>query len=83
MTCQCLSSAKIEMPGGTEIGGTPMPNAVERPICNIRRKPDLYAWAGKCNQTPHEGPCWFWVDKNGNQPDIEFNMYRSKSKGSG
>jgi hypothetical protein len=75
MTCKFLSTSKRIMPGGTEIGGSPLPYAIDMPICKLGRKPDILFWASKCNETPQEGLCWFWIEENGNQAmDVKFNQ---------
>jgi hypothetical protein len=66
-------------PGGTEVGSSPFPYAIDSPICKLGRKPDILFWGTKCNDTPYNGPCWLWVDENGSQVDVEFNQYSQKS----
>lgn len=79
MTCQFYVTAKKVVQGGTEIGGSSLPHAVDVRQCKLGRKPDILFWGGKCAETAHDGPCWFWVDEKGNQPDTEFNRYSLKS----
>lgn len=78
MTCQFFTMSKKIMSGGTEIGGSPFPQAIDMPICKLGRKPDIFFWGNKCSATSHEGPCWFWIDENGSQVDVEFNQFGQK-----
>lgn len=73
MVCKYLSLTKQIIRGGTEVGGTITPQMIQDiPICNLGRNPDIYAWAGKCNDTPLTGPCWFWIEENETRIDSEF-----------
>ena len=75
MACQFFTIAKKVVQGGKEIGDLPLPHTVDMPICKLGRKPDELNWAGKCNQTAFEGPCWFWTDEKGNKSVLEFTRY--------
>ena len=75
MTCQFYVMAKKVVEGGMEIGGSSLPHAVNMPQCKLGRKPDELFWAKKCTETLYEGPCWYWLDIRGNQPDTEFERY--------
>lgn len=74
MTCKFFTISKKIVSGRTEIGGSPLPHAMDVPACKLGRKPDTLFWGNKCSETSHNGPCWFWIDENGNQVDIEFNQ---------
>jgi len=72
MTCKCLTTKFVIIPGGSEVGGPITPQSRPMPECKLRRQPDDLFWPTKCNETPSDGPCWFWIEEHGSQSDLDF-----------
>lgn len=73
MTCKHLTKTTVIVPGGSEVGGAVTPQGMPMTICAMRRNPGTIGWQTKCNDTPANGPCWFWIEENGTAPDPQFN----------
>jgi hypothetical protein len=72
MSCKHLTQETVTMP--PEIGGPPTPGASSTPACRLGRNPDIIGWATQCENTPHNGPCWFWITEYGAElSDNDFN----------
>ena len=72
MTCKYLSKRTVLMP--PEVGGSPVPSATTEPACRLGREPGIIGWAHKCEETPENGPCWYWVEEHGTStPDRKFD----------
>jgi len=53
--------------------GSRQPLTQEMSRCRIGgRQPTGPGWESKCSSTPPEGPCWFWIESNGDVPDPQF-----------
>ena len=72
MTCKYLSTETRIIPGNVEVGGPITPQKTSMPACKLKRKPGILFWAKKCNETPRNGPCWFWIEEHGKAQDIQF-----------
>ena len=72
MPCKYLTTEIEIVPGGTEVGGSIMPQKISKLACKLGRKPDLLFWASKCNKTQFNGPCWFWLEEHGSTEDVQF-----------
>jgi hypothetical protein len=72
MACKCLTTTINIIPGGSEVGGPLTPQGMPVLACKLGRRPDIQFWASRCNKTPTEGLCWFWIEERGNVPDLEF-----------
>ncbi len=70
MACKHLG-ARLEQQTN-EIGGSLVPQYSEESICKLRRSPSGLGWLTKCEETPHNGPCWYWQDVKGSEPDPDF-----------
>lgn len=72
MTCKHLKTTIEVVSGGQEVGGSPFPQGIKQPICELGRQPTITFWAKRCKKTPKQGPCWWWVDQQGEKPDLKF-----------
>lgn len=72
MSCKHLTTGFTTIPGGSEIGGSLLPQRVPVPACRLGRKPNTTGWATVCDKTPLEGPCWFWIEVHRDEPDLKF-----------
>lgn len=72
MACKYFTTTIKVIPGGAEIGGSPLPRGTKWPACGIGRQPVILFWAKRCKQTAEEGPCWWWIEEHGEIPDPEF-----------
>ncbi len=76
MTCKYLKK-RLKNILAPEIGGE---NSANPPMpivyCQLEssRTPEEgnMFWGTECNNTPYNGPCWFWRKKYPNEPDADF-----------
>jgi len=77
MTCIFLTKRQKVMP--PEIGGSLTPNVILVDGCELGRDPGQIGWITNCENTPTNGPCWYWVDEHGTDiPDRGFEHSLSK-----
>jgi len=74
MTCKCLITETRLVSLPLEVGGNESQIPVTVHVCKLGRKPVIMhmIWAQKCQETLPQGPCWFWIEENGNIPDVEL-----------
>jgi hypothetical protein len=70
MTCKYLT--KTMKAWSQETGSSIHPQMREEPICAKGRQQTTVFWASRCEKTPEEGPCWWWIDEHGDTPDPAF-----------
>jgi len=73
MTCKYLKSKAYRMP--QEVGGSMHPEFVNMPDCELGRLNNVGAIVGEvagCESIESNGPCWWWLQEKGNQPDTAF-----------
>lgn len=77
MACKYLVSTIKIIPGGTEVGGPLTPQGMSVTVCRLGRDAGYTGWQSKCDGTPANGPCWYWVEEHGSSPDLKFETGRA------
>ena len=72
MACKYFTTTIKVAPGGSQVGGPITPQGITVPICRLGRKPDTVGWPSQCDETPTNGPCWYWIEEHGSAPDLKF-----------
>jgi len=73
MACKYLIKTTRVVPGGVEVGDSPYPKNMIAFACELDRNPGEYSWPSKCSETDHDGPCWYWIEENGDKIDKMFS----------
>jgi hypothetical protein len=71
MACKYLRMEPRRKP--PETGDSALPVFIKMPACQLGREPlNRLFWAGKCEETPQQGPCWRWEEEHPGAPDPQF-----------
>jgi len=74
MSCKFLTQKNKPLP--SEIGsGSALHQNTKFPDCKLKRLNQIDAVVGEarnCEETPYNGPCWWWKENKAGLADTEF-----------